>query len=157
MLEESATDCPVFGTRIEGYPYIVRPSAYALVRNADGDLALIQTPRGYYLPGGGVEAGETPDEAIEREAKEEGGLILKPRASLGKAIEIVYSAEESACFEKQCVFMEAELIGRVLASEPDHQLVWVVLEDAARMLSNQSHRWALQRYAGLAAPSMHSR
>jgi len=148
MPEESLTDLPVFGTRVEGCSYIVRPSAYALVQIAGGEFALVKTPRGYYLPGGGVEAGETSDAAVEREAKEEGGLILKPRASIGKAIEIVYSAEEAACFEKQCEFFEAELIGQVLAHEQDHELRWVTLDDAVTLLSHESHRWALRRYTG---------
>ena len=146
MPEESGTSLPVFGTRVEGCPYIVRPSAYALVRNAGGDLAVIQTPRGLYLPGGGVEPDETPEETVQREAREESGLILRPRASIGKAIEIVYSAEENACFEKRCVFIEAEVICKVPSYERDHELIWVSLAQAISMLSHESHRYAVQRY-----------
>jgi 8-oxo-dGTP diphosphatase len=137
---------PVSGTRVEGCPYLVRPSAYALVRNAGGDVAVIQTPRGSYLPGGGVEAHETPEETVQREAREEGGLILKLRTSIGEAIEIVYSAEENACFEKKSVFIEAEVIGEVQSRERDHELVWVSLDHAVSLLSHGSHRWALRRY-----------
>jgi 8-oxo-dGTP diphosphatase len=68
---------PVFGTRVDGCPYIVRPGAYAVVRNASGYFAVIRTPRGSYLPGGGVETNETPGETIKREAREEAGLILE--------------------------------------------------------------------------------
>ncbi|MBI1897436.1 MAG: NUDIX hydrolase [Acidobacteria bacterium] len=68
------THVPVFGTPVEGCPYVLRPSAYALVRNAAGELAVARTPRGCFLPGGGVETGESPEQAIEREAKEECGL-----------------------------------------------------------------------------------
>jgi 2-polyprenyl-3-methyl-5-hydroxy-6-metoxy-1,4-benzoquinol methylase/8-oxo-dGTP pyrophosphatase MutT (NUDIX family) len=146
MPEEPPTSVPVFGTRVEGCPYVVRPSAYALVRNGGGDLAVIRTPRGSYLPGGGVEANETPEQTVQREAKEESGLILKLRASLGRAVEIVYSAEENVCFEKRCLFVEAEIIGQVLANERDHELIWADPDRAISLLSHESHRWAVRHY-----------
>jgi hypothetical protein len=49
---------PIFGVRVEGCPYIIRPSAYAVVRNEEAALAVVQTPRGYYLLGGGIEGDE---------------------------------------------------------------------------------------------------
>ena len=138
---------PTFGTRTNGCPYIERPSAYAIVRNASACVALVRTPKGAYLPGGGIEAGETPEQAICREGIEEAGLILAPRSQLGRAIEIVYSAEENTCFEKQCVFIEADVVGQTASHESDHQLIWVDLDQAIRILSPESHRWILQSYS----------
>ena len=155
MPEEPAANPPVFGTRVAGCPYIVRPSAYALVRNATGRFALIRTPQGFYLPGGGIEANETPEDTVQREAKEEGGLILNPRAPLGQAVEIVYAAEENACFEKRCVFLEADLIRQESAHEPDHELTWVDHDRAVATVSPESHRWALRRCVPTAAPHYH--
>ena len=96
-----------------------------------------------------MEGSETPEQAIRREAMEEAGLILEPRARVGKAVDIVYSVEENACFEKRSVFMEAEVVGQVPSRESDHELIWVELDNAVSMLSQESHRWALQGYRPL--------
>ena len=140
---------PVFGSRVAGCPYIKRPSAYAVVRNTTGCFALIRTPRGFYLPGGGIEGSETPEQAIKREAMEEAGLILESQARVGKAVDIVYSVEENACFEKRSVFIEADVVGQIPSRESDHELIWVELDDAVSILSQESHRWALQGYRPL--------
>ena len=134
------------------YPYIERLSAYAVVRDASGCVALIRTPRGFFLPGGGIEASETPEEATQREALEEAGLIVESRALVGKAIEIVCSPEENACFEKRCVFLEAEVVGQAPSRDGDHELIWVDFDRAIGMLSPESHRWALRAYAQPDAP-----
>ena len=56
-----------------------RPSAYAIVIKDDTFLVLPQF-RGYDIPGGGVDIGETPEAAVIRETKEETGLeVTNPR------------------------------------------------------------------------------
>ena len=113
----------MFGTRVAGAPYVVRPSAYALIENVGGAVAVIRTPQGAYLPGGGMEADETPQDTVRREAREEGGLIVEPKAFAGRAIEIVYSPEENICYEKRCEFLVAELTDRARSHESGHELI----------------------------------
>ena len=131
---------------------MLRLSAYALVRNAAGELAVVRTGRGCFLPGGGIEADESPEQAVAREVREECGLVVNPCAFLGRAVEIVFSAEGNTCFQKESVFAEADLSGLVTSTEPDHQLVWLSLNQAVEALSYESHRWAVRRLSRRDAP-----
>jgi 8-oxo-dGTP diphosphatase len=123
----------------------VRPSAYALVLNEPGNLAVVRTAQGCFLPGGGIQLGETPEQTVEREAREECGLLLESRAIAGRAVEIVYSAEEDVCFEKRGTFIEADVIGMTLPAEVDHELIWLDPIQAIKSLSHESHCWAVGR------------
>ncbi|HUK31762.1 MAG TPA: NUDIX domain-containing protein [Candidatus Acidoferrum sp.] len=150
LLRNRIDEIPSFGERIEGQAYIIRPSAYALVRNGEGSLAIARTVRGWFLPGGGMDGGETVEETSLREAREECGLVLKIRpvkegGLILRAVDIVYSEEERQFFEKRCTFVVAEIARRVDAAEKVHELLWMSLEEAAQKLSPPSHRWAVER------------
>ena len=136
---------PVFGSRVPGQTYVHRPSAYALVRNSHGEFAVARTPVAHYLPGGGIDPGETPEQAVEREGREECGFVLQPRFFVGRAIEICYSSEEQKYFEKDSFFLEADVVSHVQPSELDHELLWLRAEDAMARLTHESHRWAISR------------
>jgi 8-oxo-dGTP diphosphatase len=141
---------PIFGSRVEGVVYKYRPSAYAVIRNGAGEFAIARTPLACYLLGGGMESGETPEQTIEREGKEECGLVLRPSALVGRALEICYSAEDDSYFEKDSIFMASEILSRVPPIEVDHELTWLTLPLAMQALTHGSHRWALERLQGLA-------
>ena len=135
---------PVFGARAPDARATVRPSAYGLIENERGQLALVRTPEGVFLPGGGIEAGETPSEAVVREALEECGLVVRIGTWCACAVQFAASKSEHACYEKRSTFVEALIAGAPSsASEPDHELVWVEASAARALLAHASHAWAI--------------
>lgn len=58
---------------------LVRNSARSIIR-AGGKLAMVYSRKyDYYkFPGGGIESGETPVDAMLRETREEAGLLVRP-------------------------------------------------------------------------------
>ncbi len=135
---------PTFGVHM-GEPSVIRPSAYGVVADDRGQLAIVRSPRGVFLPGGGIDAGETPEEAVKREMIAECGLIVQPGTWRVQAIQFVYSEPERTHFEKRCTFIESAGAGHNSSGlEPDHELIRVRPEVATQMLSHQSHCWAVE-------------
>jgi 8-oxo-dGTP pyrophosphatase MutT (NUDIX family) len=132
-----------FGTPIPGAVYVLRPGGYGVVFNRGGEVAVIATPKGCHLPGGGQEAGEGPEAAAIREAYEECGLRIRVLGLIGTADELVYAVEESTHFRKRCSFFRAELISQDGCGEPDHRLAWLTPEQAGIALCAGSQGWAV--------------
>ncbi len=135
---------PVFGELVDGYPHIIRPGAYALVLNDERRIAVVRTPSGWFLPGGGSDVGESPEETVVRETMEECGLEVEVIGVVTRATEIVVSIAENACFEKPSVFISARCVGTTSQVEDDHELHWVDLDEATDLLSHGSHRWGVE-------------
>ncbi len=128
-----------------------------MIRRTGDDIAVVDTPDGVFLAGGGIEGNETPDDAIIRETLEECGLVIRPGTWQIRAIEFVYSSTELTNFEKRSTFMEAVAEGVRGHSERDHKLMWLRTEAAIRALSHQSHSWALDRWREHPAASVRPR
>lgn len=142
MLKET----PEFGTARPGVEYRLRPGGYAIILNEAGELAVVVTPQGVMLPGGGQDAGESLAAAAIREALEECGLPIRIRAEVGVADELVFAPNYGEHFRKRCTFFLAEVVGpRVPHVEADHELLWLPLAEAAGRLLHDSQRWALSQ------------
>ena len=132
-----------FGERLPDQNYVSRPSAYVLVRDLRHRVATVQTPRGVFLPGGGINPGESAKEAAAREAREECGFEIRLDGEIGVADEYLYAEMESTFFLKRSSFFRASLTASGLPSESDHELVWLPQGEAESALTPDSHRWAL--------------
>jgi 8-oxo-dGTP diphosphatase len=145
---------PVFGGRTEGDPWVIRPSAYGLLPDRDGRVAIVRSADGVYLPGGGIEEGETVPEALRREALEECGFRISLGSWSARAVQFAYSASEKAHFEKRCTFLECavESVDRGLL-HPGHELLWVPASSAAGLLTHASHGWAVAQWLARAPAS----
>jgi 8-oxo-dGTP diphosphatase len=137
---------PTFGEQIDGVEYVSRPGGYAVINDGNGRIAVVRTPKGIFLPGGAVEAGETSRDAAIRETMEETGLAISITAALGRADELVYKRSAQRYFRKECDFYAAQVIaGKGESCEPDHTLEWIPATEIGAALTHQSQKWAVAR------------
>src|SRR5665213_339475 len=68
-----------------GHDLLLLPSVAAVIKDMEGRILLQEkaSGEGWSLPAGAIEPGETPDQAIRREVREETGLLLEPQEIIG--------------------------------------------------------------------------
>jgi len=136
---------PEFGERLPGIEYVDRPGAYAFIRNADGLIAVVRlTMERHYLPGGGMEAGETPVQSMIREIAEELAHGAHVGALFAQATQYVASSR-GGHFAVRAHYFEVTL-GEPLDGPAEHELLWLPAPTAAAALVREADRWALDRF-----------
>ena len=101
-----------------GTSLLLMPSAAALIRDADGRILMVRHFEGrWMLPGGAVDPGERPADAVRRECWEEAGVIVEPFRIVG-----VYGGPEY----------------RITYGNGDES-AWIVTLFEARLLSGEPH------------------
>lgn len=82
------TDKDIFENPVaEPTTYILRPTAKGVVIDSDNNVCVYTIHGRSLFPGGGIEDGETPEQAFVREAKEEIGCDVEIDFLLGVAAE----------------------------------------------------------------------
>ncbi|MCW1931211.1 NUDIX hydrolase [Pararhodobacter zhoushanensis] len=131
---------PRFGTPPErGRRYIRRPGAYAVLWR-DGQILVTHqaAPQPeFQLPGGGVEAGESPIQALHREVFEETGWRIAAPRRLGTFRRFTFMPEYDLWAEKLCMIYLAFPVRRLSApTEPGHSAHWLDPREAVGLLGN---------------------
>ena len=125
---------------------VVRPCAYAIIIDACGNLLCVRYKESYFLPGGGVEPGESFEQALHREVMEEVGCAIQIGAKIGIAAEYIYAKDESKWFNNIGHFFHANRLGE---SHPqidmDHEPKWLAIEEFESSAAPKSHIWAVNR------------
>jgi 8-oxo-dGTP diphosphatase len=135
---------PEFGNRLAGVDYIDRPGAYAIIENSDKEIAVIKTGNGYFLPGGGMDPGETEVEALARELVEEIGYQISVIGEIGAAVEYIQAAGDGKHYRIRSRFYQVQLDSKIGEGiEKDHMLVWLSRESALKLLKRQGQVWAV--------------
>jgi len=133
-----------FGKKESTIKYQDRPGAYGItIKN---ELVLIvNTPRGYFLPGGGLDENEEPEIALAREYLEELGIKIKPLKKIGMAAQYCRTAVENIYFKKIGHFYLVDHIDKIpQASEADHSPEWVTAQFAIKNLRQEFQSWAIE-------------
>jgi len=138
-------DIPVFGSPEPGATYVLRPGGYAVIFDFHGRLAVVATEEGLHLPGGGQEAGETPEIAAVREVAEESGLRVTIEDPIGVVDELVFAPSENTHYRKRCWFFRAAVVGTGAPTDPGHELIWMEMPAAIEGLHHDCQRWAVQK------------
>jgi 8-oxo-dGTP diphosphatase len=135
---------PEFGERIQGQTYVSRPGAYALITDSRDLVGIIRTQRGYFLPGGGIEPGETTENALIRELREELGWTARILAKIGEAVQYLV-AEGEGYLAVRGTFFRVCLLEKINKGELNYQLEWLPASDAIQRLSRRSDAWAVEQ------------
>lgn len=133
-----------FGEPVKaGQRYATRPGAYAiLLRGADLLLTHQMEPRSeFQLPGGGIDPGESPVQALRREVFEETGWHIAAPRRLGVYKRFTYMPEYDRWAEKICTIYLARPTRKLgPPSEPGHSAIWMPVAVAVNALSGAGDR-----------------
>jgi len=132
----------------KGITYRRRPGAYGLImKGRQVLLALNESPgEEVVFPGGGIDPGESPIQALHREVMEETGWRVRVERRLGAYQRYTWMPEYSMWAHKIChVYLCTA--GRRVAEplEPDHTPAWADIEVAAGALSLDAERDVVRR------------
>jgi 8-oxo-dGTP diphosphatase len=126
-----------------GQRYKLRPGAYAILPRG-GDLLLTFQGAPHHevqLPGGGIDPGESPIQALHREVFEETGWRIATPVRLGAFRRFVFMPEYDMFAEKLCHIYAAHPVrSHGAPSEEGHQAVWLNADAAISELSNDGDR-----------------
>lgn len=104
-------------------------SVAALVTNESGQVLLVNSPwRGWEYPGGLIEPGETFQEALHREIREEAGIEVEITGFIG----ICKNVERDIV---NIDFIARYVSGELRTSEESTEVIWVSPEDALNLIT----------------------
>lgn len=133
----------IFGTK-EKAEYLDREGAY-LIPSRNNQVGVIQTPKGYFFLGGGLENGESHLACIERECLEEAGYLPCVKGKLCSAE--AYSKHPTiGYFHPIQTYYVGELLDSVSTpTESDHVLCWIEYDKLKGKMFHEMQNWALEQ------------
>lgn len=133
----------IFGTK-ENAEYIHRKGAYLIPVKGD-TVGVIQTPKGFFLLGGGIRDGETDELCIARECMEEAGYTVSVKKRICSA-ETYEKHPKLGYFHPIQTYYFGELTQAVQTpTEKDHVLVWMPYAQLRGKMHVEMQNWALEQ------------
>lgn len=138
-------DETIFGEKLENIKYFERKAVYGIVINSETKIATIETPRGYFLPGGGVEKDESHVQCLEREFMEETGYEIEIGNYIGKS-SLYHMSKSNRYIYGIGFFYFVDLKNRKNNGiEEDHNLIWLEANECINNLYFKHQSWAVAR------------
>lgn len=117
-----------------------------LLENEKGEVCVVKSLKKNYIqiPGGGVEDGETLEEAARRETREEAGYVVTDLKPLGYVIEERYGLTGDDA-EKSFVFVAkaGKNVGTDLTEEEKEEgftPVWMTVDEASKIIEEKDKK-----------------
>jgi 8-oxo-dGTP diphosphatase len=145
-MTQSPFEPPVFGSAPAGVLCHPRRAAYAVISKPDGRVAAIRATlrdgtSSYWLPGGGIEENESPEQAVVREVREELGRAVYTFGKVGQAVQFFYAGTEERWYEMHVVFIRATFENEQ-ADSGEYELHWLDPQHHAKLFFHACHAWA---------------
>ncbi|MEL6998241.1 MAG: NUDIX hydrolase [Pseudomonadota bacterium] len=124
-----------------GKPYRDRPGVYGILAGADGMLLLVDQNGELQLPGGGIDPGESPLQALHREVREETGWRIADPIRIGAFQRFAWLPDYQFWARKvQSIYIARAIRDLRTELEPGHVAVWMPPMLAARRLDIEGDR-----------------
>ncbi|MEH7314263.1 NUDIX hydrolase [Priestia megaterium] len=137
----------VFGVQEDGQTYINKIGSYAVIYdNENCRIALIKNDKGhYFLPGGGLENGESLEDCIKRECIEEAGLEVSIQKFIGSAKQYFQSPSNNKYHLSEGHFYICQQLSKQIPLEKDNTLLWIKPSVAIKVVVHDHHKWAISQ------------
>ncbi|MFH1366632.1 MAG: NUDIX domain-containing protein [Patescibacteria group bacterium] len=126
--------------------YFQRIGAYVIIIN-DNLLATVKTKTGYFLPGGGLEKNESPENCLVRECLEEIGIKIKVIKKISQGNYYFFSTTKQTDMENIGHFYEGKIESVInVQTEKDHELIWLEPKKAITWLYLKNQQEAVRLF-----------
>ncbi len=128
-----------YGQIKRGQTYTDRAGAYAVILS--GRSLLVTEEQSditeFQLPGGGIDPGESPLQALHREVREETGWVVAPIRKLTVYQRYTHMPDYDLWARKLChIYLCRPILQRSAPTEPHHTEVWMTQRDAVSLLAS---------------------
>ncbi|MEM7683900.1 MAG: NUDIX hydrolase [Pseudomonadota bacterium] len=129
-----------------GKPYRDRPGVYGILAGADGMLLLVDQDGELQLPGGGIDPGESPLQALHREVREETGWRIADPVRIGAFQRFAWLPDYQFWARKvQAIYTARAIRDLRTELEPGHVAAWMPPMLAAQRLDIEGDRLVVRQ------------
>lgn len=140
-----------FGERDYKLNYWKRTGAYAVIQNDQQHFLCVKDSDGLlFLIGGGVDKGESPENALLRESIEETGHEIQIIKNIGKAERHWVSSKYPDDSQHNIGFLyTAELLEKVAEPVEKEVMCWVGYDELKENLLHEHHLYLIKQYLNI--------